>query len=171
MGSLKIKKLSAKEYILYSSIIAVGIILDQITKWLSAEFLSKIETFPIIKGVLHLTYVENRGAAFGMFADKRWVFMITSTVMIVVLSAYLYLGLSENKLYAVSISMIISGGIGNMIDRIALGSVIDFIEVTFVDFAIFNGADSFVCVGAGMLVLAMVLDIIKEAKSAKEQKK
>ena len=160
-----------KEYILYSSIIAVGIILDQITKWLSAEFLSKIETLPLIKGVLHLTYVENRGAAFGMFADKRWVFMITSTVMIIVLSAYLYLGLSENKLYAVSIAMIISGGIGNMIDRIALRYVVDFIDFRLINFAVFNGADSFVCVGAGLLVLALVLDIIKEAKQQKDSDK
>lgn len=163
----KLKKLSAAEYVTYSAIIALGIILDQLTKWLSVEFLSKIDTLPIIKNVIHLTYVENRGAAFGMFADKRWVFMITSTVMIVGLLAYLYLGLSENRLYAVSISMIISGGIGNMIDRIALGYVVDFIDFRLINFAVFNGADSFVCVGAGLLVLALVLDIVKEARGKK----
>ena len=75
------KKRTAKEYTVYSLIIAVGIILDQLTKWLSVKFLSVIDTCPIIKGVIHLTYVENRGAAFGMFSDKRWVFMLSSTVM------------------------------------------------------------------------------------------
>ena len=169
-SGLKIVKKSPRDYILYSAIIAIGVLLDQITKWLSVEFLSKISTFPIIKNVIHLTYVENRGAAFGMFKDHRWVFMVTSTVMIIGLSLYLYLGFAENKLYEVSIAMIISGGIGNMIDRIALKYVIDFIDFRLINFAVFNGADSFVCVGAGLLVLALVRDIIKESKEIKNSK-
>lgn len=168
-SSLKITKKNARDYIFYSAIIVVGIFLDQITKWLSVKFLSVVDTVPIIKNVIHLTYVENRGAAFGMFKDQRWIFMITSTVMIIGLLAYLYLGLAENKLYEISIAMIISGGIGNMIDRIALQYVIDFIDFRLINFAVFNGADSFVCVGAGLLVLALVRDIIKEAKELKEK--
>ncbi len=168
-SSLKITKKSARDYILYSAIIVVGIFLDQITKWLSVKFLSVVDTVPIIKNVIHLTYVENRGAAFGMFKDQRWIFMTTSTVMIVGLLIYLYLGLAENKLYEISIAMIISGGIGNMIDRIALQYVIDFIDFRLINFAVFNGADSFVCVGAGLLVLALVRDIVKEAKELKEK--
>ena len=168
-SSLKITKKSARDYALYSAIIVVGIILDQITKWLSVKFLSVVDTVPIIKNVIHLTYVENRGAAFGMFKDQRWIFMTTSTVMIVGLIAFLYLGLAENKLYEISIAMIISGGIGNMIDRLALRYVIDFIDFRLINFAVFNGADSFVCVGAGLLVLALVRDIVKEAKEIKEK--
>ena len=169
-SSLKIIKKKPRDYILYSSIIAIGIFLDQLTKWLTVKFLSAVETFPIIKNVIHLTYVKNRGAAFGMFKDQRWIFMTTSTVMIVGLLLYLYLGFAENKLYEVSIAMIISGGIGNMIDRLYLKYVIDFIYFKLIDFAVFNGADSFVCVGAGLLVLALVKDIIKEAKEVKKQK-
>lgn len=169
-SSFKITKKSSSDYILYSVIIAVGILLDQITKWLSVKFLTKVVTVPIIKDVIHLTYVENRGAAFGMFQNQRWIFMITSTVMIIGLSLYLYLGFAENKLYEISIAMIISGGIGNMIDRIALKYVIDFIDFRLINFAVFNGADSFVCVGAGLLVLALVLDIIEESKKAKADK-
>ena len=137
-STLKITKKKSTDYILYSAIIAVGILLDQITKWLAVKFLTKVTTVPIIKNVIHLTYVENRGAAFGMFKEHRWVFMLTSTVMIVGLSLYLYLGLAENKLYEISIAMIISGGIGNMIDRLGIGfyvnpvtgmgEVIDFID-------------------------------------------
>lgn len=167
--TLFIKK-SKKDYIFYSLIIVIGIILDQLTKILAVKFLSVIETQPIIKGVIHLTYVENRGAAFGMFADRRWVFMITSVVMIIGMSAYLYLGLCESRLYEISVAMIISGGIGNMIDRTVLGYVVDFIDFRLINFAVFNGADSFVCVGAGLLILALVLDIIKESKEAKEKK-
>ena len=169
-STFKITKKRPRDYILYSAIILVGIILDQITKWLSVKFLSKVATVPIIKNVIHLTYVENRGAAFGMFKDHRWVFMVTSTVMLIVLSLYLYLGLAENKLYEISVAMIISGGIGNMIDRIALKYVIDFIDFRLINFAVFNGADSFVCVGAGLLVLALMRDIIKESKESKERK-
>ena len=129
--------------------------------------MTKVDTVPIIKDVIHLTYLENRGAAFGMLSDHRYVFMIISTVMIIGLSLYLYLGFAENKLYAISCAMIISGGIGNMIDRIALGYVVDFIDFRLINFAIFNGADSFVCVGAGLLVLALVIDIVKEYKAEK----
>ena len=94
--------------------------------------------------------------------------MSVSTVTILALVFLLYSGyVRANKFYTVSLSLIISGGIGNMIDRIALGYVVDFIDFRLIDFAVFNGADSFVCVGAGLLVLALVLDIIKDAREKK----
>ena len=164
------KKKTPKEYILYSVIIAVGIILDQLTKWLAVKFLQPISTFPIIKNVLHLTYVENSGAAFGMLKDHRWVFLIISSVAIVAFLAYLYLGHADNNLYAVSLAMVTSGGIGNMIDRIALEYVVDFIDFRLINFAVFNGADSFVCVGAGMLILALIIDLKKEYAEEKAKK-
>ena len=86
-----LKKKTPKDYIIYSAIIIVGIILDQLTKLLSVEFLTKVETVPIIKNVLHLTYVENRGAAFGMLKEHRWVFISLSTVTIIGLLLYLFL--------------------------------------------------------------------------------
>ena len=162
------KKLSLKKYSLLSAIILLGIALDQLTKLLAVKFLMPIKTFPIIEGVIHLTYVENRGAAFGMLADSRWVFMIISTVAILGMIAFLFSGMSQNTLYDISIAIIISGGIGNMIDRVAIGAVVDFIDFRIIDFAIFNGADSFVCVGAGILMLALILDIVREAKEKKK---
>ncbi len=168
---LKIKKRTLLEYALYSSIISLGIIFDQITKWLASEFLTKVETCPIIKGVIHLTYVENTGAAFGSFKDHRWIFMVTSSVMIVGLAVYLYFGYAETKLCAAAVAMIISGGIGNMIDRLAFGFVVDFIDFRIINFAVFNVADSFVCVGAALLAIAMIQDIRREAAAAKESKK
>ena len=166
---MKFKKLSVKEYSIYTAIIVFGIILDQLTKLLAVKFLAKVATVPLINGVLHLTYVENEGAAFGMLANHRWVFMLTSTVMILVLAVVLYSGrISDNKLYTVSCSMIISGGIGNMIDRTVLGYVIDFIDFRLINFAVFNGADSIVCIGAGILSLALILDIKKEMKKEKK---
>lgn len=165
---MKFKKLPLWEYITYSAIILGGILIDQLTKILSTLYLKPIGSVPIIKDVLHLTYVKNPGAAFGMLADSRWVFMILSSVAIVAMSVYLFSGMSQNKLYSVSLSIIISGGIGNMIDRVALGYVVDFIDFCLIDFAVFNGADSFVCVGAGMLILALILDIKKEMQENKK---
>ena len=163
------KKLSAKKYVLFSLIIAVGIAIDQFTKFLAVKYLG-IST-PIIKDVLHLTYVENEGAAFGMLADSRWVFMLISTVAILIMAFYLYAGLAQGRLYEISVALIISGGIGNMIDRVALGYVVDMIDFCLINFAVFNVADSFVCVGAGLLVLALILEIVDESKKMKAKKK
>jgi signal peptidase II len=104
-----------------------------------------------------------------MLDDKRILFMIPSTVMIIGMLIYLYLGYAENRLYAASVAAIVSGGIGNMIDRIALGYVVDFIDFRLINFAVFNGADSFVCVGAGFLMLALIRDFIKEVKTARKK--
>ena len=161
---MKIRKLSLFEYLLYIGIVGIGILLDQLTKWLAVKFLMPIDTVPIIQDALHLTYAENRGAAFGMLANNRWVFLIISSIAIAAMVFYLFSGLSEGILAGISLSMLISGGIGNMIDRIALGYVVDFIDFRLINFAIFNGADSFVCVGAGLLILALVLDMVREGK-------
>lgn len=173
------KKRSAREYVMYSAIIAAGIFLDQLTKFLVAKFMTIGQSIPLIKGFLHITYTTNDGAAFGAMDNARWLFISVSTITILLMCAYLYLGHADKPLYSVSISMIVSGGIGNMIDRFGLGfyrnpsgvgEVIDFIDFCGIWNAIFNGADSFVCVGAGLLVLAMVLDIIDESKNGKKGK-
>ena len=158
--------------LIWLMIIAGIIFLDQLSKWLTVMNLGLGETFPLIDGVFHFTYVRNTGAAFSMFnaPDQRWIFMTTSTVMIIGLLAYLYLGLAENKLYEVSIAMIISGGIGNMIDRCILKYVVDMLDFRLINFAIFNVADSFVCVGVGLFALATILDEVNTYKKTKAEK-
>ena len=168
------KRRTLKDYILYISIIATGIILDQVTKLLAVKFLQPVGSVPLIKiggtEIINLTYVENTGAAFGMLKNAPWVFNTVSVVAIILMLGYLFLGHSASTLEAISISMFVSGGIGNMIDRATLHYVVDFIDFRLINFAVFNGADSFVCVGAGLLVLAMILEIRKETKAAKEEK-
>lgn len=156
------RKMPAKDYILYTAVIFGGILLDMLAKRLAVKFLAPIDTFPIIRNVLHLTYVENRGAAFGMLSNHRWVFLSVSTAAILFFTVLLYLGNIGKRLTAVSLAMIISGGIGNMIDRIALGYVVDFVDFRLIHFAVFNTADTFVCVGAGLLFLSLLLDILRE---------
>ena len=142
--------------------------LDQLTKWLAVSLLKGQESFPIWKEVLHLTYVENRGAAFGMFSDQRWIFMTVSTVALVALGFYLLHFTPKSRMMQYSLAMIIGGGIGNMIDRIALGYVIDFIDFTLIDFAVFNVADSFVTVGAFLLMGYMIWDTVCEFRREKQ---
>ena len=176
------KKKKPFDYILYLAVIFIGIFVDQLSKFFIVKFMYLGQSIPLIKDFLHITYVTNDGAAFGSMDGEagRILFMTVSTVMIVLLSAYLFLGHAQTRLYAVSIAMIISGGIGNMIDRLGIGfyvnpitekgEVVDFIDFCGIWDAIFNGADSFVCVGAGLLILALILDIVKEYKAEKEKK-
>ncbi len=165
------KKKLIKAYTYYTLIIVIGIVLDQLTKFLAVKYLKPISTSTFIKSFISFTYHENTGAAFGIFKNNRWVFMVISTVAIVALSVFLYMRKAPNKLYATAIALIVSGGIGNMIDRIFLGYVVDFIEPTFMNFAIFNVADSFVTVGAFGLILLLLIDIIKEARQNKKGSK
>lgn len=146
----------------------VGILLDQLTKLLVSGGMARGDTIPIIKDVLHITYVRNTGAAFGMLADHRWVFLAVSTVTILALAVFLLRTASRDPLLIVSVSMVLSGGIGNMIDRLALGYVVDFIDFRLINFAVFNGADSFVCVGAALLFLAVLLEPKKKEEPAAE---
>ena len=149
--------------------VIVLVFLDQITKWLSVFFLQGHDPVRIIPWVLRLEFLPggNRGAAWGMFADQRWVFITVSTVAIIGVIAYIYLKRPKDKLLMASLALIIAGGIGNMIDRVFIGSVIDFITFDFMDFPIFNGADSFVCIGAAMFFIYMINSTVKEYKNEK----
>ena len=168
------KKKTLSDYIIYVSILLGGIIIDQFTKWLAVKYLIPVGSVPLIKfgdvQVLNLTYVENTGAAFGMLKNAPWVFNTVSVVAIIVMLGYLFLGHAQTKLTGISLAMLVSGGIGNMIDRATLHYVVDFIDFRLINFAVFNGADAFVCVGAGLLVLALILEMKEEAKKLAEQK-
>ena len=130
-----------------------AIIIDQLTKYLAVTMLKPIGYVPLWQDVLHLTYVENTGAAFGMFKDHRWVFLIISTVAIIAMIVFMFIFRSKSAMFNISMGLIVGGGIGNMIDRIMNGFVVDFVDFTLIDFAVFNGADSCVCVGAALLFI------------------
>ena len=149
----------------------IGIIFaDQLTKWLAVIYLQGEPSFPLWKDVLHFTYAQNEGAAFGMLSNHRWVFMVFSAVAIVALLVYLFYFCPKSRYVQITLAMIIGGGIGNMIDRCWLGYVIDFIDFTLIDFAVFNVADSFVTVGAFMLMGYLVKDMVQEMKAERAAK-
>lgn len=130
----------------------------------------------IIPNAFRLHYIENPGAAMGSFANNRWVFMFFSTVAIVAILLYLVIGYKKIKPFlGISLAMITGGGIGNMYERLfnqnAQGQyvVTDFFDFYLFDFWkwIFNVADVAVCVGAGMMILYLVLDLIDDFRAKK----
>ena len=182
-GSVKKQSVIAVNYkkaALFSGVLLLVILLDQISKYLIVQNFRLGESKPLIEGVLHFTYILNRGAAFGMLADHRWIFLILSTLSISAI--FLWIILRSDKmswLWGSALAMIVGGGAGNMIDRVwngyvfGSGAVIDFID--FCAFPqlwswIFNVADAAVCVGAALVFLAVILDEVKAAKVEKAQK-
>ncbi len=155
--------------LLFFLLTAGAILLDQITKLLALRYLAPLDTFPLWKDVLHLTYVENTGAAFGMLKDQRWVFLVISTVALGGMIAYIALTKAKHPLEITSVAFIVGGGIGNMIDRIMLGYVVDFIDCRFIDFYVFNVADSFVTVGCFLFVIMVAFAEVKALKNKKAE--
>ncbi len=131
-------------------IIVTILSLDQLTKFLVIKNLSLNETLPIIKGVMHLTLLHNRGAAFGILKNQAPVFIFTSILAIILI--YFNLKIARHKklsLYNIALSFILAGALGNLIDRLFLGYVIDFLD--FRIWPVFNVADSAITIGAILL--------------------
>ena len=133
------------------------IVFDQWTKSLAVAYLMDKDPFIIIKNVFQLRYLENRGAAFGMMQGQQTFFLITGVIAVVIL-AYIYFKLPWTKrfvpLRAVAL-LIASGAVGNMIDRVALGYVVDFFYFELINFPIFNVADIYVT--CATIVLAFLI--------------
>jgi signal peptidase II len=148
------------------------VVIDQISKILVVNLMDLGQEIEIINGFFRLKYITNPGMSFSLFDGdgQRWVFMIISSVAIVAMCIYLFKFCKERMLTRIGIALVIGGGIGNMIDRIFLGYVVDMIDCRFIDFYVFNVADSCVCVGAGIVFLGVLLDTIKEIKESKAKK-
>lgn len=142
--------------VLWIIIIIASVLIDQGTKMLIANTFELGETHVLIKGFLNFTFIRNEGAAWGMFSNSRWVFIVITAVMLVVLPIVLYKYRKLHFLFGFSLSLIIGGAIGNMIDRVFQGSVVDFIQAAFIDFPIFNFADCCVTVGAALMFVYLV---------------
>lgn len=155
------------------AVMIVLVVADQVTKYVVVNNMALHESIEVIPGILHFTYIQNDGAAFGSLDNARWVFMILSTVAIIAIFVYLFWKKPKNILQLSSLTLIVAGGIGNMIDRVRLEYVIDFID--FKGFGslwqwVFNVADSCVTVGCVMLALWMILEIVKESKNPPVEK-
>ena len=161
-----------KKLIILISIIVAGVGIDQLTKAIVVANMAVGDSVPLIPGFLHLTFVKNDGMAFGLADDPlgRVIFMTVSTIAIIGLGVYLFGFCKEGMVLKTGLAMIISGGVGNMIDRIFRYEVVDMIDFCGIWKYVFNVADAFVCVGAGVVVLALILDIIKDQKKKKAER-
>lgn len=142
---------------------------DQISKAVLARILPGLEggTLPLIPDVLHFTYVENRGAAFGMLSEHRWVFMILSVIGIAAILLLLLRESPKSLWVQTAAGLVAGGGIANMIDRVRLGYVVDFIDCRFIDFYVFNIADSCVTVGCAIYFVAVLVEEIRAYRKKK----
>lgn len=135
------------------------LLLDQFTKYMAIVKLQNKPSFVIVEGVLELTYLENRGSAFGMFENKKIMILFVGILFMTCIFAFLVRIPEKRKFCSLHIlfTMIIAGGIGNMIDRLRLGYVVDFISFVLIHYPIFNVADIFIVCGTISLFLLFAL--------------
>lgn len=144
---------------------------DQIIKYFVTVYLKPVGSIEVIKGFIRLSYVENTGAAFGSFAAYTAVLTVFSVLLLIGAVYFLAAGKSKSRLVNICVLLISSGGIGNIIDRIRLHYVIDYIEPVFIRFAVFNFADSLITVGAGILIVYLIVDMFKDTSRKKQMLK
>jgi signal peptidase II len=136
---------------------------DQITKMLIVDSMTPGQDIPVIDGILHLHYAQNTGAAFSMLTGMQWVFIAASTLAVLGIIVYLARGTTKLHWFGLmSLGLVMGGALGNLIDRLRTPdhSVIDFVYVKAIDFAIFNVADS--CITVGAILLCVYLLFVHE---------
>ena len=147
-------------WFLFSLISACGLVVDQVTKLYIDRSMTLYQSIPVIDGFFNIFYIRNKGAAFSFLSNASWripFFIAVSVVASLVILVALNKLREDQKLAQVSLSMIFSGAVGNLIDRVRLGEVIDFLDVYWRThhWPAFNVADSLICVGVALLALDM----------------
>lgn len=136
----------------YFLIIIAAVVLDQIIKFAVVDSMALYQTIPVIQDVFHITYIHNTGAAFSMMEGMRGLLVLLPLIMIAGAVVYMFIKRKTgHPLMMASVALIAGGGIGNLIDRMMLGYVVDYLD--FRVFPIFNLADICVCTGCGLLIL------------------
>ncbi|WP_332632265.1 signal peptidase II [Halalkalibacter flavus] len=144
----------------YYLIALVVLIFDQITKWIVDSQMAIGERITIIEQVLYFTSHRNKGAAFGILQGQMWFFYIITTIVIIGIIYYMQKEAKNSRLFGLSLALVLGGAVGNFIDRLFRGEVVDFID-TYIfgyNFAIFNVADAALCIGVGLLFVKMIMD-------------
>lgn len=149
---------------------AVLVIIDQIIKYFISAYLQPVGSVSVIDNIFSLTYVENKGVAFGMFSDMRWIFVALTSILLVIIIFYMFKKRPKGKFFYVCAALIIGGGIGNLIDRIFYGYVIDYLSLSFFP-PVCNFADYCITAGTIMLVIYLLFfsDILDSSKKAKKK--
>ena len=147
---------------------AVLVVLDQLIKHWATAALLPVGSMEVLPGIVELRYCLNDGMAFSMLAGKQGLLIGVTSVMLVAVLVMLFvrkMPLAER----IAWTLVLGGGVGNLIDRVLNGVVVDYINVLFMHFAIFNFADICVCVGVGLLMLLLLLDSTKKDELAQQK--
>jgi len=154
--------LAKEEIILYYIIFVLIILLDQLTKYGAIKYLKGNQPLVIIEDFLEFSYVENFGAAFGILQNRRVFFVLVTIIVIVLILFFLKRNIyCLNKSIKISLVMLMAGAIGNLIDRVRFGYVVDFISIKFrngYEFPVFNIADSFIVISTILIVYMILFD-------------
>ena len=150
----------------YLVIFLAVVALDALTKLWATVALKGAPSIRIWDKVFHLTYVENRGAAFGVFQNGRAFFIVATIAVLLVMAFFAMRYKDKSKTLNFGFSLVASGAVGNLIDRVRLGFVVDFFDFCLIDFPVFNVADIAVCIGAVCLAIFIIFfeDTLKEKK-------
>ncbi len=142
---------------LYFVIIVAIVILDQTVKHLIVGSIKLNDNISVVDGILSLAHIRNYGAAWSMLLGQIWFFVIISTVSLG-LMAFFFWKFRNRPLYLTGLSLMIGGTIGNFIDRLRLGYVVDMFQLDFINFPIFNVADCALTIGVAVILIAMLKD-------------
>ncbi|HEY8343541.1 MAG TPA: signal peptidase II [Calditerricola sp.] len=138
-------------YVVAATVFAV----DQLTKWAVIRFMEMGESIPIWEGVFHLTSHRNRGAAFGILQGQRWLFVLITVLVVIGVVAYLNRTRNRRPLVTVALGLLLGGALGNLVDRIRFGEVVDFLDARLINFPIFNVADSAIVIAVALVLWDM----------------
>ncbi len=144
--------------------IVLMIVLDQLVKYWAFTRLSVIGTIPLIDSVFHLTYVENHGAAFSILQNQRWLFLILTPIIMAGILYVLHKKMVYAKTGRVGLYLILAGAVGNLIDRIWHGFVVDLFDFRLIHFPVFNVADIYVVCGVALFFYYYLIQHDKLAK-------
>ena len=147
----------------------VLVAVDQLIKYWATINLAPVGIMPLIPGVVELRYFLNDGAAFSSFGGKQTFLIVFTSIALLAVAWYLLFKRPAKKLEYVSWLLVLAGGIGNLIDRVLNHEVVDYINLLFMRFAIFNFADILVCVGIGLLILSLILDEVSARKNKQKE--
>ena len=166
---LKLNKSKFKNFSIAFIVMAILVTVDQVIKYFVEVNLKPISVRPLIPGFIQLHYHRNDGAMMGFLDGEITTVTILAVICMIGIIILMFTDLIKTKLDYICIVMIATGGIGNIIDRICRGYVVDYIEYLFVDFYIFNFADCLITVGAFLMIFYQIYLLIKEIKVKKGQ--
>lgn len=144
----------------------VLLVTDQLSKWAAVGWLKGGPSLPVLRGFFSLTYVENTGAAFGLFRGQQVMFICMAILTVFIILFYLSLTGDDEWMIRLALVLILAGALGNLVDRVAFGYVIDFLHLHYKSFSwpVFNFADVCIDVGVGLILIDVIRDFCRPAE-------